>query len=283
MKKHACNHTIHDHQCHFGWNRDTPPVLRIAPGETVEFHTVDSSGGQLNATSTLADLAALDFGKVNPLVGPDHIEGAQPGDAIEVTLLDFTPSGWGWTANTPGFGLLAHQFKDPALHIWKYDAATRAPRTSPMASSTRTCCSTRSAPRRSGAMPTWSWRAPRAHRGERRGLSGGPAQRDGSLSGGRGPQCEARHPARGRSRPGRLAAHADLAWRRDVKQHLPFSARLRENTARPSALTAESLRDGPQPHMPPAQALRIEQRFWQEVPDATTIRTLNDQLRRHCS
>ncbi len=51
------------------------------------------------------------------------IEGAQPGDAIKVTLLDFAPSGWGWTANIPGFGLLADQFKDPALHIWKYDAS----------------------------------------------------------------------------------------------------------------------------------------------------------------
>ncbi|MEI7599314.1 MAG: acetamidase/formamidase family protein [Aestuariivirga sp.] len=127
MKKHVCNHTIHDHQCHFGWNRDNPPVVRIAPGETVEFNPVDSSGGQLNAKSTLADLKALDFGKVNPVAGPVFIEGAAPGDAIKVTLLDFAPSGWGWTANIPGFGLLADQFKDPALHIWKYDATTMAP------------------------------------------------------------------------------------------------------------------------------------------------------------
>jgi acetamidase/formamidase len=69
MKKHVCNHTIHDHQCHFGWNKDNPPVVRISPGETVEFHPVDSSGGQLNARSTLADLAVLDFGKVNPVAG----------------------------------------------------------------------------------------------------------------------------------------------------------------------------------------------------------------------
>lgn len=127
MHKHVCNHTIHDHQCHFGWNKDNVPVVRIAPGETVEFHPVDSSGGQLTATSTLADLNRLDFAKVNPVAGPVYIEGAEPGDAVKVTLLDFAPSGWGWTANIPGFGLLADQFKDPALHIWKYDAATLAP------------------------------------------------------------------------------------------------------------------------------------------------------------
>ena len=126
-KHHHCNHTIHDHQCHYGWNRDNAPVLKIAPGESIEFHPVDSSGGQLNARSTLADLGKLDFSKVNPVAGPIYIDGAEPGDAIKVTLLHFAPSGWGWTANIPGFGLLADQFKDPALHIWKYDAETLAP------------------------------------------------------------------------------------------------------------------------------------------------------------
>jgi acetamidase/formamidase len=120
-------HTIHQRQCHFGWNRDNPPVARVAPGESVEFHPVDSSGGQLTVKSTVADIAALDFAKVNPVAGPVHVEGAEPGDAIKVTLLHFAPSGWGWTANIPGFGLLADQFKDPALHIWKYDARTLAP------------------------------------------------------------------------------------------------------------------------------------------------------------
>ncbi len=39
----------------------------------------------------------------------------------------FHPCGYGWTANIPGFGLLADQFKDPALHVWSYDTATMAP------------------------------------------------------------------------------------------------------------------------------------------------------------
>lgn len=127
MPKHICNHTIHQHQSHYGWNRDNPPVVRVAPGESIEFHPVDSSGGQLTQAATVADIATLDFGRVNPVAGPVYVEGAEPGDAIKVTLLHFAPSGWGWTANIPGFGLLADQFKDPALHIWKYDADTLAP------------------------------------------------------------------------------------------------------------------------------------------------------------
>jgi acetamidase/formamidase len=125
MHKHA--HTIHQRQCHFGWDNANPPAATIAPGETVEFHPVDSSGAQLTKNSTVADVSRLDFAKVNPVAGPVFVEGAEPGDAIKVTLLSFTPSGWGWTANIPGFGLLADDFKDPALHIWKYDPGSLAP------------------------------------------------------------------------------------------------------------------------------------------------------------
>jgi acetamidase/formamidase len=122
-----CTHTIHDHTCHHGWNNANVPALRVKPGETIAFHTQDASGGQLHKGSKLADLATLDFGKVNPVTGPVYIDGAEPGDAIKVTLLEFDPSGWGWTANIPGFGLLADQFKDPALHVWTYDPISMAP------------------------------------------------------------------------------------------------------------------------------------------------------------
>ena len=120
-------HTIHRAHHHFGWNNAFAPRIRIAPGESVEFETVDASGGQLTQDSTAADLPALDFARVNPVTGPVHIDGAAPGDAVKVTLLSFTPSGWGWTANIPGFGLLADQFPAPALHAWRYDAAAMTP------------------------------------------------------------------------------------------------------------------------------------------------------------
>lgn len=123
----AHNHTIHSHQSHIGWNNATPPVVRIAPGDSIEFHPLDASSGQLTAASTVEDISRLDFSKINPVCGPVWIDGAEPGDALKITLLSFAPSGWGWTANIPGFGLLADQFTEPALHLWKYDATTMAP------------------------------------------------------------------------------------------------------------------------------------------------------------
>ncbi len=118
-----CNYTIHGAQHHFGWDNSLPPAQRVAPGSTILFHCLDSSAGQLSAGSTVADVERLDFGKVNPVSGPVYVEGAAPGDALKITIDSFAPSGWGWTANIPGFGLLADQFRDPALHIWTYDAA----------------------------------------------------------------------------------------------------------------------------------------------------------------
>lgn len=123
----ACNHTIHKHAHHFGWDNSIDPVLTVRPGRTIEIETIDSSGGQLGPKSTTEDLANLSFEKVNPVTGPIYVEGAEPGDAVAITFLDFKPSGWGWTANIPGFGLLADQFAEMALHIWQYDAVAMAP------------------------------------------------------------------------------------------------------------------------------------------------------------
>ncbi len=120
-------HTIHRHQHHIGWDNSFAPVLRIAPGETVEFDVHEASGGQLSPTSTVSDIDVLDFARINPVDGPVYVEGAEPGDVLKVTLLSFSPSGWGWTANIPGFGLLAAEFLESALHIWKYDPGTLAP------------------------------------------------------------------------------------------------------------------------------------------------------------
>lgn len=121
-----CDYTIHGRH-HFGWDNSLVPAERVAPGSTIEFQCVDSSGGQLTPESTVADVSMLDFAKINPVTGPIYVEGAEPGDALKVTIESFKPSGFGWTANIPGFGLLADDFKEPALNIWKYDPASLEP------------------------------------------------------------------------------------------------------------------------------------------------------------
>lgn len=114
-------HIVGSEHLHFGWDNANAPVLEIEPGETVVFDTVDAGGGQLSRDSVLEDVSRFDFSRVNPTFGPVFIKGAEPGDALEVSILDLEMEGWGWTANIPGFGLLADRFTEPALHIWEFD------------------------------------------------------------------------------------------------------------------------------------------------------------------
>lgn len=123
----GCNHTIHNHHQHMSWDNSRAPALTIAPGETVEFQDIDATCGQLTAQSTVEDLRNLDFSRVNPIAGPIYVDGAEPGDALKVTLLSFDPSGWAWTGVVPNFGLLSDEFPDPALNIWSYDKSFSRP------------------------------------------------------------------------------------------------------------------------------------------------------------
>lgn len=120
MCNNSPKYTIHAHQSHYGWDNTFSPVQTVAPGDTLEFLCEECSGGQITAHSTTSDLAQLDFARINPVCGPIYIDGAEPGDVVKITFENFAPSGFGWTANIPGFGLLADDFQDPALKLWQY-------------------------------------------------------------------------------------------------------------------------------------------------------------------
>jgi acetamidase/formamidase len=123
----GCKHTIHAHQSNLCWDCSIAPALHVSPGDTVEFECIDATSGQLTPSSTAQDLETLDFSLINPISGPVYVDGAEPGDALKVTLLDFASSGWAWTAIVPNFGLLASDFAQPALKIWDYDKSFSRP------------------------------------------------------------------------------------------------------------------------------------------------------------
>ncbi|TKI06533.1 acetamidase/formamidase family protein [Martelella alba] len=127
MCQHCLVKTLHHAQHHFGWDNALAPAVRVAPGEILEFHCLDSGNGHFTAQSRAADVSGLPFDRINPVNGPVYVEGAQPGDILKVTLDEFRPSGFGWTAVIPGFGLLADQFAAPALALWRYDRHSMAP------------------------------------------------------------------------------------------------------------------------------------------------------------
>ncbi|MFL5725218.1 MAG: acetamidase/formamidase family protein [Chloroflexota bacterium] len=104
-------------QFHLAWDPAIPPIETVGDGDEVEFDLLDASNGKLTQTTTVDEIARLDFSGVDQVNGPIAVDGAKAGDTLQVDLLDFQPADWGWTASIPGFGLLADDFPDPAYKI----------------------------------------------------------------------------------------------------------------------------------------------------------------------
>ena len=92
------------------------------------FDLRDGLDVQIRPGSTVADVLALDVSRGHPLTGPVHVEGAEPGDLLEVEILDVTPAEWGYTIILPNLGLLGHRFAEPFVVEWEiHEGVARSP------------------------------------------------------------------------------------------------------------------------------------------------------------
>ena len=62
---------------------------------------------------------ATDLGLVHPLTGPVYVNGAEPGDLLEVNILSIEPASWGFTSILPGFGFLRDLYLEPYIVHWR--------------------------------------------------------------------------------------------------------------------------------------------------------------------
>jgi formamidase len=106
---------------HNRWHPDLEPVATVKPGEELTLETEDGLAGQLGPESSHEDAGSLDLGLGHPLAGPVHVEGAEPGDLLEVEFVAYRPADFGVTAVIPGFGYLADLFSDPYLVKWEIE------------------------------------------------------------------------------------------------------------------------------------------------------------------
>jgi acetamidase/formamidase len=116
-------HALAAEPTHSRWNRALLPRLTIAPGDTVLFECVDSSGAQVHPGMTLPQYLAIDRNRIHALTGPVFVEGAEPGDVLEVDVLEVAHQGWGWTSIVEGLGFLKQRFSEPFLFLWKLEGA----------------------------------------------------------------------------------------------------------------------------------------------------------------
>jgi acetamidase/formamidase len=59
------------------------PLLRVRPGTVVELTTEDCFGGRVRSADDLPS-QVCEFPYLNPVSGPIHVEGAEPGDTLAV-------------------------------------------------------------------------------------------------------------------------------------------------------------------------------------------------------
>jgi len=111
-----------DENVHHAWDNSLDPVLTVEPGDVVRFECRDAVDGQVGTETTAEEFGEVSFDPVHPLTGPVYVEGAEPGDVLEVELLDLEHKGWGYTGFMPGdmgLGLLPEDFEDPGYHAWE--------------------------------------------------------------------------------------------------------------------------------------------------------------------
>jgi len=107
---------------HNRWHPALEPAAAVEPGQEVTLDCEDGLGGQLTRESTHADAGRLDLGAAHPITGPIFVEGAQPGNALEVEFLAYEPDDFGTTALIPGFGFLADLCTEPYVVKWEIAA-----------------------------------------------------------------------------------------------------------------------------------------------------------------
>src|SRR5688572_26242169 len=125
---------------------DLPPIMRVKPGQLVTIDTLSHQGlntgddpiaffarGGIKSDEVLKDAVDV-YGRVKPppgmgthvLTGPVYIEGAEPGDMLEVRVIDVrfrVP--YGVNFSNKGVGVLPELLTEPVFRIIRLDTERR--------------------------------------------------------------------------------------------------------------------------------------------------------------
>ena len=107
---------------HNRWHPELAPVASVEPGAEVTFELRDSRDRQLSRGSDHEDLLGTPS-IAHPLTGPLAVEGAEPGDLLELEVLGYETDDFAWTAIWPGSGFLGDLFDRPFLARWELDGS----------------------------------------------------------------------------------------------------------------------------------------------------------------
>ena len=115
----------------WGWlDPKEPPKLVVNSGDTVAIETMMHAHNRLQPGTTMEEIVGLR--KANPgggphsVTGPIYVNGAEPGDTLEIRILKIVPKAFGTNFNLPGkefptIGALAPEMPDGFLRYFYLD------------------------------------------------------------------------------------------------------------------------------------------------------------------
>jgi amidase len=104
-----------------------PGVLKVRAGAVVELYTEDCFAGRVRTVDDLPS-RVCEFPYLNPVTGPVHVEGAEPGDTLALHFVAIEPArDWAVSSTFPHFGALTSTHLTATLQepleerVWLYD------------------------------------------------------------------------------------------------------------------------------------------------------------------
>ena len=83
---------------HNRWHPGLEPIASVRPGTEITFETRDGLDGPFDRSSTHEDVLHVDLRLGHPLTGPVFVETVEPGDLLEIELIAYESSDFGFTA-----------------------------------------------------------------------------------------------------------------------------------------------------------------------------------------
>ncbi len=118
----------------WGWlNPSEKPKLVVDSGDTVSIETLSHGMDEVKPGATIEEIVKLRLanpgGGPHSVTGPIYVNGAEPGDTMEIRIVKIVMKDTGFNFNLPGkqfptVGLLAPEFPEGHVQYFKLDSAT---------------------------------------------------------------------------------------------------------------------------------------------------------------
>ena len=99
----------------YSFSKDNVPALKVSAPATLDIETLDCFSNQLRNPDDKVE--QLDWDRINPATGPVYIEGAEPGDALKVTINRIDLDEKGTVCCLENEGTLGHMIRGNHMRV----------------------------------------------------------------------------------------------------------------------------------------------------------------------